>query len=87
MLAKMIGQQDTAAALDSYEPQMPQYRALKEKLAEARAGKSDPSKPQIADGPAPKIGEQDEPRRGACATGSAFPATAARPTTRRWPRR
>src|SRR5579862_5546135 len=60
VLASMIGQQDTAAALDSYEPQMPQYKALKEKLAELRAGKSDPSKPQIASGPAPKIGEQDD---------------------------
>ena len=59
VLASMIGQQDTAATLDSYEPQMPQYKALKEKLAEVRAGKGDPSKPQIADGPAPKIGEQD----------------------------
>ena len=60
VLASMIGQQDTAAALDSYEPQMPQYKALREKLAELRAGKSDPSKPQIANGPAPKIGEQDD---------------------------
>ncbi len=60
VLAKMIGEQDTAAALDSYEPQMPQYRALKEKLAEMRAGKSDPSKPTIANGPVPKIGEQDD---------------------------
>jgi murein L,D-transpeptidase YcbB/YkuD len=59
VLASMIGQQDTAATLDSFEPQMPQYKALKEKFAELRAGKSDPSKPQIADGPAPKIGEQD----------------------------
>jgi L,D-transpeptidase YcbB len=59
VLASMIGQQDTAAALDSFEPQMPQYKALKEKLAELRAGKGDSSKPQIADGPAPKIGEQD----------------------------
>jgi murein L,D-transpeptidase YcbB/YkuD len=59
VLASMIGQQDTAAALDSFEPQMPQYKALREKLVELRAGKSDPSKPQIADGPAPKIGEQD----------------------------
>ena len=60
VLAKMISEQDTAAALASYEPQMPQYRALKEKLAELRAGKSDPSKPTIANGPAPKIGEQDD---------------------------
>jgi murein L,D-transpeptidase YcbB/YkuD len=60
VLAKMIGEQDTAAALDSYEPQMPQYRALKAKLAEMRAGKSDPSKPTIANGPVPKIGEQDD---------------------------
>jgi L,D-transpeptidase YcbB len=60
VLAKMIGEQDTAAALDSFEPQMPQYKALKEKLAELRAGKSDPSKPAIGNGPVPKIGEQDD---------------------------
>ncbi len=60
VLAKMIGEPDTAAALDSYEPQMPQYRALKAKLAELRVGKSDPSKPAIGNGPAPKIGEQDD---------------------------
>ncbi len=60
VLAKIVGEQDTAAALDSYEPQMPQYKALKAKLAELRAGKSDPSKPTIANGPAPKIGQQDD---------------------------
>src|ERR1700744_2985949 len=60
VLAKMVSDQDTAAALDSFEPQMPQYKALKEKLAELRAGKSDPSKPQITEGPAPKIGQPDD---------------------------
>jgi murein L,D-transpeptidase YcbB/YkuD len=60
VLAAMVEAKDTAAALDSFEPQMPQYKALKAKLAEYRAGKSDPSKPQIAAGPAPKIGAQDE---------------------------
>jgi murein L,D-transpeptidase YcbB/YkuD len=60
VLAAMVEAKDTAAALDSFEPQMPQYRALKAKLAEYRAGKSDPSKPQIASGPAPKIGAEDD---------------------------
>jgi murein L,D-transpeptidase YcbB/YkuD len=60
VLAAMVEAKDMTAALDSFEPQMPQYRALKAKLAEYRAGKSDPSKPQIAAGPAPKIGAEDD---------------------------
>jgi murein L,D-transpeptidase YcbB/YkuD len=60
VLAAMVEAKDIPLVLDSYEPQMPQYKALKAKLAEYRAGKSDPSKPQIAAGPAPKIGAQDE---------------------------
>jgi murein L,D-transpeptidase YcbB/YkuD len=43
--------QDVAAALDSFNPPQPQYKALKAKLAEARGGKGDPSKPVIPQGP------------------------------------
>jgi L,D-transpeptidase YcbB len=60
VLAAMVEAKDIPLVLDSYEPQMPQYKALKAKLAEYRAGKSDPSKPQIAAGLAPKIGAQDD---------------------------
>jgi murein L,D-transpeptidase YcbB/YkuD len=60
VLAAMVEAKDIPLVLDSYEPQMPQYKALKAKLAEYRAGKSDPSKPQIAAGPAPKIGAEDD---------------------------
>jgi murein L,D-transpeptidase YcbB/YkuD len=60
VLAAMAGASDVAAALDSYEPQTPGYRALKAKLADIRAGKIDKSKPPIASGPALKVGMQDE---------------------------
>jgi len=40
-----------AAALGSFNPPQPQYKALKAKLAEARGGKDDPSKPVIPQGP------------------------------------
>ena len=43
--------QDVAAALDSFNPPQPQYKALKAKLAEVRGGKDDPSKPVIPQGP------------------------------------
>jgi murein L,D-transpeptidase YcbB/YkuD len=60
VLAKMVEAKDTTAALDSYEPQTRNYLALKAKLAEIRAGKSDPTKPSIASGPILKIGSQDD---------------------------
>jgi L,D-transpeptidase YcbB len=60
VLAKMAEDKDTAAALASYEPHMPQYLALKAKLAELRAGKSETSKASIPNGAAPKIGAQDD---------------------------
>jgi murein L,D-transpeptidase YcbB/YkuD len=60
VLAKMVEANDTAAALDSYEPHTPNYLSLKAKLAEIRAGKADPSKPTIASGPVLKIGSQDD---------------------------
>ena len=60
VLAALVEAKDTAAALDSYETHTPQYLALKAKLAEYRAGQTDSGKPQIAAGPAPKVGAQDE---------------------------
>ena len=60
VLAKMVEAKDIAAALDSYEPQMPQYNALKAKLAEYRAGKTETGKAADCGGPAPKVGAQDD---------------------------
>jgi murein L,D-transpeptidase YcbB/YkuD len=60
VLAKMIEDKDTAAALASYEPQTPGYLALKAKLAEIRAGKGDATKPPLPNGPLLKAGMQDE---------------------------
>jgi murein L,D-transpeptidase YcbB/YkuD len=60
VLAAIADASDVAAALDSYEPQTPGYRALKAKLADIRAGKIDKSKPPIPSGPVLKVGMQDE---------------------------
>jgi L,D-transpeptidase YcbB len=60
VLANMVEATDTAAALDAYEPKTPGYLALKAKLAEIRAGKTDITKPPIPNGPVPKIGAQDD---------------------------
>ncbi len=51
VLARVSKGQDVAAALDSFNPPQPQYKALKAKLAEVRGGKDDPSKPVIPQGP------------------------------------
>jgi len=50
VLARVSKGQDVAAALDSFNPPQSQYKALKAKLAEARGGKDDPSKPVIPQG-------------------------------------
>ena len=60
VLAKLAEAKDVGEALASYEPQFPAYVALKAKLAELRAGKNDGGKTPIANGPALKIGMQDE---------------------------
>ncbi len=60
VLAAMADAKDVAAALDAYEPHAPGYLALKAKLAEIRAGKSDGLKPPIPNGPVLKIGDQDD---------------------------
>ncbi len=60
VLAKMVEAKDTAAALDSYEPQTAGYLALKAKLAELRAGKGAVTRPPIHTGPMLKIGMKDD---------------------------
>ncbi len=59
VLASVADAKDVASALDSYEPHTPGYLTLKAKLAEIRAGKLDKGKPALANGPALKIGMQD----------------------------
>ena len=56
VLAKLAGASDVAAALDGYNPQQPQYKALKAKLAEVRRG-SDVEKKVIPSGPVLKYGK------------------------------
>jgi murein L,D-transpeptidase YcbB/YkuD len=56
VLAKLAKATDAAAALDSYNPPQPQYKALKAKLAEARKG-SDVEKPMIPAGRALTYGK------------------------------
>ena len=50
VLAKIANGSDVVAALDSFEPSHPQYKALKAKLAEVRAGKGDVGAVRIASG-------------------------------------
>src|SRR3954466_6349996 len=57
VLARVSKGPDVAAALDSFNPPQPQYKALKAKLAEVRGGKDDPSKPVIPHGPVLKYGK------------------------------
>jgi L,D-transpeptidase YcbB len=60
VLATVADANDVAATLAGYEPQAPNYLALKAKLADLRAGKTTPGKAPIANGPAPKLGGQDD---------------------------
>jgi L,D-transpeptidase YcbB len=60
VLAKMGEANDVGGALAAYEPQDPAYLALKAKLAELRTGKEDTGKTPIPNGPALKLGMQDE---------------------------
>jgi L,D-transpeptidase YcbB len=60
VLSAIAGSNDVAATLDSYEPHTPGYLALKAKLADIRAGKGDGKKAAIDNGPALKIGMQDD---------------------------
>ena len=56
VLAKLASASDVAAALDGYNPQQPQYKALKAKLAEMRRG-NDVEKKVIPSGPVLKYGK------------------------------
>ena len=60
VLAAMTDAKDVAATLAGCEPQSPNYVALKAKLADLRAGKTVAGKASIPNGPAPKIGSQDD---------------------------
>jgi L,D-transpeptidase YcbB len=58
VLVAVSDAKDVTVTLEGYEPQAPNYIALKAKLADLRAGKTSAGKAPI--GPAPKIGVQDE---------------------------
>ena len=60
MLGAIAEAKDVTVLLAGYEPQTPNYIALKAKLAELRSGKTGPGKTPIANGPAPRIGAQDD---------------------------
>jgi L,D-transpeptidase YcbB len=60
VLVAVADAKDVAATLAGYEPQAPNYIALKAKLADLRAGKTLAGKALIPNGPAPKIGAQDD---------------------------
>ena len=60
VLAAVADAKDVAATLAGYEPQAPNYIALKAKLADLRAGKTLAGKALIPNGPAPNIGAQDD---------------------------
>jgi murein L,D-transpeptidase YcbB/YkuD len=60
VLGKLAGATDVAAALDSYNPQQPAYKALKAKLAAARGGTQQEAEVvRIADGPTLRPGMDD----------------------------
>jgi murein L,D-transpeptidase YcbB/YkuD len=56
VLGKVASVNNVREALDGFNPQQPQYKALKAKLAEARGG-SDVTKPVIPQGPVLKYGK------------------------------
>jgi murein L,D-transpeptidase YcbB/YkuD len=60
VLAAIADAKDVGETLDAYEPHDPAYVALKAKLAELRTGKEESAQSPIPNGPAPKIGAQDD---------------------------
>jgi murein L,D-transpeptidase YcbB/YkuD len=60
VLAGIVSANDVAAALDAYEPQTAEYKALKAKYAEIRAGKMEKQADKIGSGPVLKTGMQDD---------------------------
>lgn len=59
VLGKLATASDARAALDSYNPQHPAYKALKAKLAEVRGHKDGAAHARMSYGPTLKIGMQD----------------------------
>ena len=59
VLSGIAGSTDLAAELDSYQPQHPQYVALKAKLAEARGDTTRKEIVRVPDGPTLKPGMED----------------------------
>jgi L,D-transpeptidase YcbB len=59
VLSAVVDSKDVAATLAGYEPQAPNYLALKAKLADLRGGKTEPGKAPIPGGSGPKVGGQD----------------------------
>ena len=60
VLASIAEAKDVSEALDGYEPHAAGYLALKAKLAEIGAGRRNPDKARIPNGPPLKIGTNDE---------------------------
>ncbi|NVO15199.1 MAG: L,D-transpeptidase family protein [Rhodoplanes sp.] len=60
VLGKLASASDARAALDSYMPQHPAYKALKAKLAEVRGLSGEGAAKRIGYGPALKVGMEDE---------------------------
>lgn len=60
VLGKLASASDVRAALDSYMPQHPAYKALKAKLAEVRGLSGAGASKRIGYGPALKVGMEDE---------------------------
>jgi len=60
VLATVTAATDVTKALDAYNPPHEGYKALKRKLAEARARLGNANTPRIATGPLVKVGSKDE---------------------------
>jgi murein L,D-transpeptidase YcbB/YkuD len=57
VLSRLAAASDVDAALESYQPPQPAYKALREKLAEVRNSKTDPNAGRIANGPTLELGK------------------------------
>jgi L,D-transpeptidase YcbB len=60
VLANMATSNDVDAALESFNPPQPGYKALKAKLAEVRARTGEVGPARLASGPVLKVGTQDD---------------------------
>src|SRR5262249_28180430 len=57
VLAKLVDSKDVAATLAAFNPQQPQYKALKAQLAKARGKSEAPGPARIAEGQTLKLGK------------------------------